>query len=66
MLNTQQVREKMPGSPQSGQPQSNIPLNLTLVYESGTEVHTQDILEVQANTYLITNETGRAHLKARF
>ena len=59
----QQVREKTPGASQPGRPQPGVPLNLTLVYDSGTEVQTQDILQIQADTQLFTNETGRAQLK---
>ncbi|CAN0484418.1 unnamed protein product, partial [Hapterophycus canaliculatus] len=40
-----------------------VPLTLALVYENGTEVHSQDILQVQSDTQLVTNELGRAHLK---
>ncbi|CAM9830867.1 unnamed protein product, partial [Ascophyllum nodosum] len=58
-----QVREKTPGASQPGRPQPGVPLNLTLVYDSGTEVQTQDILQIQADTQLFTNETGRAQLK---
>lgn len=53
-----QVREK-----HTGKEQPNVPLNLALVYEAGTEVHSQEILQVQSDTQLLTNEAGRANLK---
>lgn len=59
-----QVREKSPGQP-GGQVQPGVPLSLVLVYENGTEVHSQNILQMQADTQLVTNEQGRANLKVR-
>lgn len=56
-----QVREKA-----SGKEQPNVPLNLALVYEAGTEVHSQEILQVQSDTQLLTNDNGRANLKVCF
>ncbi|CAN0464683.1 unnamed protein product, partial [Ectocarpus sp. 12 AP-2014] len=56
------VREKLP-SGQVGQAQPGVPLTLALVYEAGTEVHSQEILQVQSDTQLVTNEHGRANLK---
>lgn len=53
-----QVREKASGAAQGG-----VPLTLALVYEAGTEVHSQEILQVQSDTQLVTNEAGRAALK---
>lgn len=58
------MREKLP-SGQVGQAQPGVPLTLALVYEAGTEVHSQEILQVQSDTQLVTNEHGRAHLKVR-
>lgn len=55
-----QVREKASSKEQGG-----VPLTLALVYEAGTEVHSQEILQVQSDTQLITNEQGRATLKVR-
>lgn len=55
-----QVREKASSTPRPG-----VPLTLALVYEAGTEVHSQDILQVQSDTQLITSENGRANLKVR-
>ncbi|CAN0081862.1 unnamed protein product, partial [Sphacelaria rigidula] len=46
-----------------GKEQPNVPLNLALVYEAGTEVHSQEILQVQSDTQLLTNDNGRANLK---
>lgn len=45
--------------------QPGVPLSLVLVYENGTEVHSQNILQMQADTQLVTNEQGRANLKVR-
>eukprot|EP00752_Nemacystus_decipiens_P009252 g8265.t1 len=56
------VREKSPGQ-SGGQAQPGVPLSLALVYENGTEVHSQNILQMQADTQLVTNEHGRANLK---
>ncbi|CAN0485592.1 unnamed protein product, partial [Laminaria digitata] len=55
---TVQVREKTSGVPRPG-----VPLNLALVYEIGTEVHSQDILQVQTDVPLASNESGRANIK---
>eukprot|EP00904_Undaria_pinnatifida_P007326 jgi/Undpi1/3723/HiC_scaffold_16.g07092.m1 len=53
-----QVREKA-----SGRARPGVPLNLALVYEMGTEVHSQDILQVQTDVPLATNDSGRANIK---
>lgn len=57
-----QVREESPGQSE-GQVQPGVRLSLALVYENGAEVRSQNILQMQADGKLLTNEQGRANLK---
>lgn len=45
--------------------QPGVPLSLVLQYENGAEVRSQNILQMLADTQLVTNEQGRANLKVR-
>ncbi|CAM9384372.1 unnamed protein product, partial [Discosporangium mesarthrocarpum] len=55
-----QVKDKASALPRVG-----VPLTLAILYEVGTAVYSQDILQVQADTRLVTDKTGCAVLKFR-